>query len=81
MVLSLIEISVKDGIDVRNSATPAGQIWKSALQYVTTCPGCAAVFWAPRTEPHTIDILVPWESLVYYNSYVVPFQLGLNLTQ
>ncbi|KAL5322993.1 hypothetical protein ACEPPN_007519 [Leptodophora sp. 'Broadleaf-Isolate-01'] len=77
-VLSIVELTFKAGIDIRDDSKPAGKLWKATLEYMLTLPGLESLFWGLSVESSgSVYLLLQWGSPVGWQTFQKSFGIGL----
>lgn len=80
-ILSILEFTLKPGIDVHDGSRPPRRLWEATLHYISSISGCCAVEWGSRLDnPPTgltsILCMVHWDSTAAWRK----FQHSLGFT-
>ncbi|KAL9484768.1 hypothetical protein ACSS6W_003557 [Trichoderma asperelloides] len=77
-ILSILEFSLKSGIDILDNSKPPRKLWDSVLQYVRSISGCCAVKWGPILDDPSATLLcmIHWDSAVDWRKF--QYSLGFS---
>ncbi|KAL5088206.1 hypothetical protein Trisim1_006879 [Trichoderma cf. simile WF8] len=78
-ILSIIEFSLKPGIDLRDDSRPPRKLLDATLHYISSIPGCRGIEWGLRLD---VDVEAGFFCLIYWASVVAwhKFQHSLGFT-
>ncbi|KAH8653531.1 hypothetical protein BX600DRAFT_385995 [Xylariales sp. PMI_506] len=70
-LLSILEFTLRPGIDLRDDTKQPRKLWDAALQYIRSIPGCCTVEWGPRLEdpPAAILCMIHWDSTAAWRKF------------
>ncbi|PNP49582.1 hypothetical protein THARTR1_09904 [Trichoderma harzianum] len=78
-ILSIIEFSLKPGVDLRDDSRPARKLLDATLRYIRSIPGCRGIEWGLRLP---VDVEAGFFCLIYWNGVIAwhKFQHSLGFT-
>ncbi|QYS93358.1 hypothetical protein H0G86_000736 [Trichoderma simmonsii] len=78
-ILSIIEFSLKPGVDLCDDSRPPQKLLDATLRYISSIPGCCGIEWGLRLDA---DVEVGFFCLIYWDSVVAwhKFQHSLGFT-
>ncbi|KAL6836243.1 hypothetical protein J3E69DRAFT_373368 [Trichoderma sp. SZMC 28015] len=78
-ILSIIEFSLKPGVDLRDDSRPPQKLLDATLRYISSIPGCCGIEWGLRLDA---DVEAGFFCLIYWDSVVAwhKFQHSLGFT-
>lgn len=78
-ILSIIEFSLKPGVDLRDDSRPPRKLLDATLRYISSIPGCCGIEWGLRLDA---DVEAGFFCLIYWDSVVAwhKFQHSLGFT-
>lgn len=76
--LSIIHLRIVSDTSVRAASTPTARLWLATLEYISTIPGCAAIYWGTETsDDNSIYLLVQWEDPLSWRRFQKSIALSL----
>ncbi|KAK0763963.1 hypothetical protein N5P37_003355 [Trichoderma harzianum] len=78
-ILSIIEFSLKPGVDLGDGSRPPRKLLDATLRYISSIPGCCSIEWGLRLDAEVeagFFCLIYWDSVVAWHK----FQHSLGFT-
>ncbi len=83
-ILSILQFTLKHGIDMRDESGSPRKFWDASLSYIESIPGCCAVEWGLGFDtPHEVEAgrtsilcLIHWDSTTAWRTF--QYSLGFE---
>ena len=80
-VLSIIHLKIVSDVSVLIESTPTAKLWFATMQYISTIPGCAAIYWGTEAgqDDKNICLLIQWQDHMSWDRFQRSMALSLML--
>jgi hypothetical protein len=80
-VLSIIHLKIVSDVSVLIESTPTAKLWFATVQYISTIPGCTAIYWGTEAgqDDKNICLLIQWQDHMSWDRFQRSMALSLML--
>ena len=80
-VLSIIHLKLVSDTSVLIESSPTAELWSATVQYISTIPGCVAIYWGTEAgqDDENICLLIQWQDPMSWNRFQKSMALSLML--